>query len=269
MELIDYLGIIKKKLPIILIAIIVTSMITGIITKYIPKTYTSKVILQTDNTFSIPGLKAVAINEQQESRIFYYQAMVENPSFKEEIVNLLAKKGIPLNNNSFSIGLESIQRSKLFELYVNVRNPKFAKLIADTSSQLLVEKIEQLKNDPIQLKNKVLEKIKNTDADARKIRENLNKITPNKIDINIKKTVRQLNTQDRLDMALEKRKFYADYYNRLTMQELIATKSLQIVYPANSPVAPSKPNMKNNLLFSVLAGFFVGLGLATIISKKE
>jgi len=274
MELIDYIKIVKKNYFLIFIAILVVTAATGIITYYMPKTYTSQAILQSDIVFSIPGLKSVTYNEQQENRIYYYKAMVEESNFRNEVIKELAKDNIALASNDFNVSIRQLQQSKLAGLYVEIKNNRLlAKKVADTSAKLLVKKVDQLRDNPIRLKPMIEKKIKTLTGSLRKLRKQQQnvkrKLSAGGKAVNSQLYLMKDNIQDDVNTVLQKIQFFQDYHNRLSIEKVVAKKGLQIVYSANIPYSPIKPKMSTNLLFGAFAGFSLGLGLTTLYGKRD
>jgi len=273
MELIDYLKTARKNMVTIVAATFLTAVITAFVTLLIPKTYTSKAILQSDVTFSIPALRNASMGEQQDARIAYYQAMVDNDNFNSEIVKKLAKRGVRLVSDNFTVGLDSVNGSKLVALEASTRsNPPLAKKIADASAEVLVYQVDRLKISPAKSKAEIQKKINILNASIKKIRIKLTKIKEKmekQATHPLADTMKLRGLQDELMEAGQKRKAYQDYYNYTEVDEVVTEKGLKIVYPANISAKPSRPNILNNILFGALAGFFIGLGFSALSAKDE
>ena len=82
-------------------------------------------------------------------------------------------------------------------------------------------------------------------------------------------TLEMARIQDEINAVETSRRNYTDFLDKLSLNEKLQKGTLQLVYPAAVPSVRSRPKLFNNLLISVVASLFLGLGVVGVLSKSK
>ena len=272
MELIDYSKIVWKYKWIMVLIIWITVSATGVITHLIPPTYsaTAKLQLSGSSTLPIPGY--TSSNPNQEINFNPNIELVKDVSFKKEVLDI-AKREKKISGAkklaSFTIIAQPLGKTNFLGVTVETRNPKLAKILADAAALVLIQKSDQLESGTVNSAreniNRELQVVDERLANLRRELENV-KAPPSS---GTEQTLEMARIQDEINAVETSRRNYTDFLDKLSLNEKLQKGTLQLVYPAVVPLVRSRPKLFNNLLISVVASLFLGLGVVGVLSKSK
>lgn len=272
MELIDYFRLLRKYYSVVILTIVITAGVAVLATSIVPKTYSTTVILQSNQNFNIPTYSNASAT-QQNMNLNNVVGIINQPQFKKEVIGLLRKQKNKLSTpiSSFSISAQLINESNLIELKVDAQNsPIQAKTLAVVATSILIDKNSKVIQDRTNyLIQTVKIKISDIDGKLAVIRKNLRKTMAEKTKDQINKEIRTVHIQDQLDSTIATRKTYNDFIDRLVVNNVLTKARLQLVYPAAVPTTYASPKMSNNLMLSLIVGLMLGVALVSFFGKKE
>ena len=258
MELRKYLNFLWRRLPIILITVIVTVSVAAAGTRYITPVYEASTVLRIA-LFAGGSMEYTDYMAADRLMNTYIEIATSRPVADELVATLKLPKPPILE-------AEIIPNTELIRITVEDTNAARAATTANTLADILITQSSQIYiGGGLRLTEVLAEQLTQSQADVQKTQNEYEKLlaqtppAPEKAEV-----TRQILSIKQTNYAT-----LLSQYEQARFRERIQSSMITVWEKAAVPVKPSKPNMLLNYILGAVAGLAAGLGLAVVFENLD
>lgn len=261
----QYFEILRRRKWVVVVTTVVTLVVVSVTTLLMTPIYSSSATVRIaqiqDDSVGFYDLN------YSERLINTYVELVRSRPFLEQTIQRLGLNADP-TSLAERIAAESIQQTELLIITAESPDPATAMLIADTLGGLLVEEGEKLYSGKGKSARELLldqltaleESLKNDREQIQTLlaAESGDRQSGDIQDLNVKIFVQE-QTYSRL----------LDAYENARLLDEARASTISIAEPAITPIVPTRPNIRLNLMLGAVVGLVGGIGLAFLFESLD
>jgi succinoglycan biosynthesis transport protein ExoP len=258
MEIRDYLDVLQRRKWVLILSVFVVVAIAAAGSLLMPPVYTATATLRV----AAAADKTMDYSDYQyaDRLINTYARIITSNPVLEEVMRKFGLSKPP------EVKAEAIADTELISISVENVSPTLARDIANTLADALVARSRGLYTGDSKSATEILgEQLNQLQDELEQTRAEYEKILMQEPDNTTKATAlyRAIEVKQRTYSAL------LDQYEEARVAEALRAKAITVVEPAILPEKPSKPNLKMNLLISLVVGVVGSIGLAFLLDSLD
>jgi len=264
-EIRRYLQILESRKWVVIVTAIVTLIVVTLGSFRMTRIYSASAMVRVAAGLN-SSVSYVDLNYSERLIRTYVQLLKSRP-FLEEVITRLDLDVGP-QNLAGAIKVEPLTDTELIRISVESARPQDAAEIANALGALLVEQEQKMYYGQGKSAREILQgQVTILEDQLRQDRALLAKLsgsTPNpdqSLEASIQDLTAKVRSEEQTYTTL------LGQYDKARVDEAVRANSIGIVEPAVAPGAPSKPNLKLNIVLGALVGVMGGIGLAFLFEN--
>ena len=265
MEIQRYIRILKRRKWVVILTTLVTLVVVTLGSIWMPPVYSASSLVRVVTSPTSSG-NYIDLNYVERLIQTYVQLLKSRP-FIEEVIKRLDLQTRP-EILVDTIKIESLPDTELIRISVENANPQRAAAIGNTLADLLVEQGQKVYYGQGKSAREILQEQATALEDQ--LRQDRARLASLPASTPGPDPDQEASRQDLAAKIKSEEQTYAmllNLYDKARVDEAMLADSIGIVEPANTPEAPSKPNIKLNIVLGALAGLIGGIGLAFLFEN--
>ena len=267
MELRALLGVLKRRMWIVLITAGVTLAVVALGTNRMTPIYSTTAVARVAGGYS-GTVNYSDLNYSQRLRETYAFLLKSRP-FLQEVVSRL-DPALSVAELAPSIKVESLPDTELIRITVENRDPQLAADIANTLTKLLVDQGQKVYSGEGKSAVDILqEQLRDLEARLKEDRARLASLSGASAGSLGAANESTVELSARIQVGEQTYSTLLSQYEKARTDAALRANSISVAEPAIAPETPSKPNVYLYLVLGALVGLAGGLGLALLFENLD
>lgn len=265
MEIQRYVRILKGRKWVVILTAMATLAVVALGSISMPPIYSASTLVR---VVTNPNSSDTSVNLPYIERLIetYVQLLKSRP-FMEEVIKQLNLQTRP-ETLANTIRVESVPNTELIKIDVDSTSPQQAPAIANTLALLLMEQGQKVYSGQGQSAREILkDQVTTLEEQLRRDRALLVSLSTSTPSPDPSREASRQDLAAKIDAEEQTYAMLLNLYDKAQVNEAMRENSIDIVEPAIVPEAPSKPNIKLNMVLGALVGLMGGIGLAFLFEN--